>query len=66
MAAFGVPRTLDDDAAERAVRCGLAIVAAVERLDAELDLEPGAIADEGRRSRPARSSTPKPAPTPVG
>ena len=43
MAAFGVPRTLDDDA-ERAVRCGLAIVAAVERLDAELDLEPGAIA----------------------
>ncbi len=43
MAAFGVPRTLDDDA-ERAVRCGLAIVAAVERLDAELDLEPGVIA----------------------
>ncbi len=43
MAAFGIPRTLDDDA-ERAVRCGLAIVAAVERLDAELDLEPGAVA----------------------
>ena len=43
MAAFGVPRTLDDDA-ERAARCGLAIVAAVERLDAELGLEPGVIA----------------------
>lgn len=43
MAAFGVPTALDDDA-ERAARCGLAITAAVERLDAELGLESGVIA----------------------
>ena len=43
MAAFGVPAARDDDA-ERAVRCGLAIVAAVERLHGELGLEVGALA----------------------
>lgn len=42
MAAFGVPVGRDDDA-ERAARCGLAIVAAVERLDAELGLETGIV-----------------------
>jgi class 3 adenylate cyclase/tetratricopeptide (TPR) repeat protein len=43
MAAFGAPTARDDDA-ERAARCGLAIVGAVERLDAEIGLEPGAVA----------------------
>ncbi len=42
MAAFGVPTGHDDDA-ERATRCGLAIVAAVERLDAELGLDAGMV-----------------------
>jgi class 3 adenylate cyclase/tetratricopeptide (TPR) repeat protein len=39
VAVFGVPRARDDDA-ERAGRAGLALVAAVERLNASLDLEP--------------------------
>ncbi len=43
MAAFGVPVGRDDDA-ERAVRCGLAIAAAVERLHGELGLDPGDLA----------------------
>lgn len=40
MAVFGVPRGRDDDA-ERAVRTGLALVEAVERLGARLDLDGG-------------------------
>ena len=40
MAVYGVPRGRDDDA-ERAVRTGLALVEAVERLGARLDLEGG-------------------------
>ena len=39
MAVFGISRARDDDA-ERAVRAGLALIAAVERLNASLDLEP--------------------------
>ena len=42
MAVFGAPRARDDDA-ERAVRAGLALVAAVERLDASLGLDPGTL-----------------------
>ncbi len=40
MAVYGVPRGRDDDA-ERAVRTGLALVEAVERLGARLDLDGG-------------------------
>ena len=43
MAVFGVPRSRDDDA-ERAVRSGLALVAAVERLGATIGTEAGALA----------------------
>src|SRR5215208_5326812 len=42
MAVFGAPRSRDDDP-ERAVRAGLALVAAVERLGATLALEPGVL-----------------------
>src|SRR3972149_6603302 len=40
MAVFGLPRGRDDDA-ERAVRAGLALVGAVERLGAQLGLDEG-------------------------
>ena len=43
VAAFGVPIARDDDG-ERATRAGLAIVAAVDRLGAEVGLEPGELA----------------------
>jgi class 3 adenylate cyclase len=42
MAVFGAPRVHDDDA-ERAVRAGLALVAAVQRVGAGLGLAPGAL-----------------------
>ena len=42
MAVYGVPRGRDDDA-ERAVRTGLALVEAVERLGARLDLDDGGL-----------------------
>ena len=42
MAVFGLPRTRDDDA-ERAVRAGLALVAAVEQLGPRLGLEDAAL-----------------------
>jgi alkylation response protein AidB-like acyl-CoA dehydrogenase len=42
MAVFGAPRVRDDDA-ERAVRAGLALVAAVQRVGAALGLAPGAL-----------------------
>jgi class 3 adenylate cyclase/tetratricopeptide (TPR) repeat protein len=42
MAVFGAPRVRDDDA-ERAVRAGLALVAAVQRVGAGLGLTPGAL-----------------------
>src|SRR3989442_12466963 len=42
MAVFGAPRVRDDDA-ERAVRAGLAIVAAVQRVGAGFALEPGTL-----------------------
>src|SRR2546430_337574 len=42
MAVFGTPRVRDDDA-ERGVRAGLALVAAVSRLGASLGLEEGAL-----------------------
>jgi class 3 adenylate cyclase len=42
VALFGVPRARDDDA-ERAVRAGLALVAAVDQLGAGVGLEPGAL-----------------------
>ncbi len=40
MAVFGAPRSRDDDA-ERAVRAGMALIGAVERLAARLGLAPG-------------------------
>ncbi|MFN2484663.1 MAG: adenylate/guanylate cyclase domain-containing protein [Candidatus Limnocylindria bacterium] len=40
MAVFGIPRTRDDDA-ERAVRAGLALVGAVDRLGGRLGLDEG-------------------------
>jgi class 3 adenylate cyclase len=42
MVVFGAPRVRDDDA-ERAVRAGLALVAAVDRLGASLGLDDGAL-----------------------
>ncbi|MGZ4332933.1 MAG: adenylate/guanylate cyclase domain-containing protein [Gaiellaceae bacterium] len=42
MAVFGAPRVREDDA-ERAVRAGLALVAAVQRVGAGFGLEPGAL-----------------------
>lgn len=42
MAVFGAPRSRDDDA-ERAVRAGLALVSAVERLAGTLGLDDGAL-----------------------
>src|ERR1700704_4071873 len=42
MAVFGAPRVRDDDA-ERAVRAGLALVAAIGRIGSTLALEEGAL-----------------------
>src|ERR1051326_323904 len=42
MAVFGIPRARDDDP-ERGVRAALALIAAVERLEATLSVEPGTL-----------------------